>query len=439
MAPKRSGGKASPAVGTSTPRFKREFLSDLMARFDGQSAAQLAKQAGIEAYQFSRILNGKAPFKAKDLVQIGGEFDCDIREAFNYPLEKGGNDDARAIIEDVQKILAVELKAEQGPGILGETDPDEWKYDERWVRARRCLEIIDANEEKAELLHLEHHDLKHKCQVAIAKMRNGVEGKLGPLDALVGGPDIYIITKRNSIEEYLSALEKLDLEQSKTPFVYARAQINSSDLRKLEDDFKNVLYDWGDEATIQVVMQEQLDEADAQGAFDDIKAGLFPDLKPSPAAAALAKDSVTPAPPPPANAAQTNIKDLPQYGQARAGRDGFHLPAGAEAMSYIARPFFLADVGSAFAVYCNGDSMEPRYRHGELLFVDPSRPPKRGDDVVIQVAVGGEICGYVKRFVGASDETTTVHQLNPDRVIKYPTADVRAVHLIVGSLVAGVS
>ena len=81
--------------------------------------------------------------------------------------------------------------------------------------------------------------------------------------------------------------------------------------------------------------------------------------------------------------------------------------------------------------------MEPRFRHGELLFVDPSSPPKRGDDVIVQVRFGDEICGFVKRFVSASDATTTLHQFNPETDILHPTSDVKAVHLVVGSLAAG--
>jgi len=415
------------------PRFKIEFLSDLMDRFDDLSAAQIAKQAGLEPYQFSRIVNGKAPFKARDLVQIAGAFDCDIREALNDPIEKGGKDDARAIIEDVQKVLQTNLKVkwkeeiDRGAHSDHTTDPEGWTYDERWIRAQRCWEIIDANESEADERAFEHHLLKQDCQVAITQMRKAVENKLSPLEAL-HGREVYFVKKRNEVETFLSKLERLGIEQSKMPFVYVRSQINSSDLRMLEEDFKNVLYDWGDEATHQVVMQEQMEEAEDQGAFNDVKAALYPDL---------AKNRVTPAPPPPAHAAQTSVKDLPQYGQARAGRDGFLLPAGAEAMSYLSRPYFLHGVGSAYAVYCNGSSMQPRYNHGELLFVDPSRPPKRGDDVIIQLDVDGEISGFVKQFVGADDETTTVHQHNPDQDIKFPTANVRAVHRIVGSLVAG--
>ena len=103
----------------------------------------------------------------------------------------------------------------------------------------------------------------------------------------------------------------------------------------------------------------------------------------------------------------------------------------------MSRPYFLDGVGSAYGVYVNGNSMEPRYEHGQLLFVDPSRPPARGDDVVIQVAFDDAICGFVKRFVSASDETTTCHQFNPDGDLEYPTPYVKAVHLIVGSLAAG--
>ena len=419
MAPRKSGVEASPAGGSSTPRFKREFLNGLMARFDDQSAAVLAKQSGLEAYQFSRILNGKGPFKASDLVQIAGAFDCDIREAFADPTE-----DARAIIHDVQKILAPYLKGfYKAQYAVDMVDPDEWERDEQWVRTQRCLESIEANDKKAERIKEQFDETKKECQLALAEFRNGLEGNLGPL-GLVKGRDHYIIEKRNIIEKCLNILERMIKEQTMMSFVPDYWQIDDRDLAMMHHVYEQGVDYYEDGAA-------QMQRADEQEASDDVK--------PSPPVPAPPQDSVTPAPPPPAHAAQTSIKDLPQYGQARAGRDGFSLPAGAEAMSHIARPFFLDGVGTAYAVYVNGDSMEPRFRHGELLFVDPSRPPKRGDDCVVQVAFGDDICGFVKRFVSASDETTTVEQFNPAKDIKYQTADVRAVHLVVGSLVAGVS
>lgn len=81
--------------------------------------------------------------------------------------------------------------------------------------------------------------------------------------------------------------------------------------------------------------------------------------------------------------------------------------------------------------------MPPRFEYGQLLFVDPSRPPPKGDDVIIQVKDGGTVMSLVKRFKSGSDDKTVVSQFNPTQDITFATADVIAVYLVVGSLAAG--
>ena len=81
--------------------------------------------------------------------------------------------------------------------------------------------------------------------------------------------------------------------------------------------------------------------------------------------------------------------------------------------------------------------MPPRFEYGQLLFVDPSRPPPKGDDVIIQVKDGETVMGLVKRFKSGSDDKTVVSQFNPTQDITFATAVVIAVYLVVGSLAAG--
>src|SRR3546814_4855878 len=44
---------------------------------------------------------------------------------------------------------------------------------------------------------------------------------------------------------------------------------------------------------------------------------------------------------------------------------------------------------SDLALYITGESMEPRYRAGDLVYVDPRRAPSIGDDVIVQLV--GEV------------------------------------------------
>jgi phage repressor protein C with HTH and peptisase S24 domain len=93
----------------------------------------------------------------------------------------------------------------------------------------------------------------------------------------------------------------------------------------------------------------------------------------------------------------------------------------------------LENVTEAYAVYVAGDSMEPRYYAGEVAYIHPLRPPRRGDFVVVQVIVEGSITGYLKRYVGWREGELVVEQLNPPREITFPAPVVKDVHLVVGS------
>ncbi len=81
-------------------------------------------------------------------------------------------------------------------------------------------------------------------------------------------------------------------------------------------------------------------------------------------------------------------KDLPTLGEARGGTDGLFFDNGAPSKSLVYRPPDLIGVEGAYGVYVNGDSMRPRFKHGELIYVNPAKPVSSGDDVVIQLDDG---------------------------------------------------
>lgn len=62
-------------------------------------------------------------------------------------------------------------------------------------------------------------------------------------------------------------------------------------------------------------------------------------------------------------------KDLPVYASAACG-EAFVIVT-SDPVEWIERPAILMGVPGAFAVYLNGDSMAPRYEHGEILYVHP--------------------------------------------------------------------
>lgn len=124
---------------------------------------------------------------------------------------------------------------------------------------------------------------------------------------------------------------------------------------------------------------------------------------------------------------------IPVRGQGMGGKEGtLVFPAGDQNMGDVLAPPVLANVDGAYAAYVVGDSMLDRYRHGELVYVHPYLPVRKGDDVIVQYqGDDGERYGLIKRFISRDATWLKLEQLKPKKVIKLPVKKVLAVHTIV--------
>lgn len=126
-------------------------------------------------------------------------------------------------------------------------------------------------------------------------------------------------------------------------------------------------------------------------------------------------------------------KDVPVLGSAQCGGDGsFTLNTG-EPIDFVRRPPGQMSRRGIYCIYAEGSSMEPVYEAGDLIYVDPHRPPWPGRDVVIQLrALGpdGEMRCFLKRLVKRSGTQWRVKQFNPEKEIVLEDRDVAAIHLV---------
>jgi phage repressor protein C with HTH and peptisase S24 domain len=123
---------------------------------------------------------------------------------------------------------------------------------------------------------------------------------------------------------------------------------------------------------------------------------------------------------------------IPVYGQAVGGRDGEFILNGNQISDILAPPS-LSRVADAYAVYVVGDSMEPRYFAGEMVFVNPRLPISKGAFVVAQIAIGDDEIphAYVKRFVSSDARRLRLEQYNPSKILEFPAASVVSVHRVI--------
>ena len=123
--------------------------------------------------------------------------------------------------------------------------------------------------------------------------------------------------------------------------------------------------------------------------------------------------------------------DLPVYASAQGGPDG--MLVGYDPIEWIERPAPLAGVPNAFAMYVVNDSMEPRFRQGDLLLIHPQRPVRKGNDVlVVTLSDTDDHEAFIKELVSVDPEQVTLRQLNPEKTFTIPRSKVSGLNLVVG-------
>ena len=122
--------------------------------------------------------------------------------------------------------------------------------------------------------------------------------------------------------------------------------------------------------------------------------------------------------------------DIPVYGVAAASVVGCFVIDGQ--IDVVRRPPGLAQARNIYALYVHGESMFPRHRSGDLIFVSPDRPPRSGDDVVVQTRnhPGDVIQSWLKEFDHSTEDVVLVRQLNPASTIEFRQDTVVSVHRV---------
>lgn len=125
--------------------------------------------------------------------------------------------------------------------------------------------------------------------------------------------------------------------------------------------------------------------------------------------------------------------DVPVYGVAAGNpMDGaFQLETGI--IDFVRRAPGIMNARDVYALYVTGESMWPRFRDGELLYISASRPVRIGDDVVVCIKPeregDPERC-FIKTLVRRHSDSIEVEQFNPGKRITFANADIVRVHRV---------
>ena len=128
-------------------------------------------------------------------------------------------------------------------------------------------------------------------------------------------------------------------------------------------------------------------------------------------------------------------RDVPVRGTALGGseEDGdFRFTADAN-LGHEPRPPGIMGKKDIYVVYVQNDSMDPKFEPGDRLYVDPHRPPRTMDYVVVELhgEDGESGRGYIKRLLRKTPTRVVLEQFNPRKELEFSVDEVKALHRVI--------
>lgn len=130
-------------------------------------------------------------------------------------------------------------------------------------------------------------------------------------------------------------------------------------------------------------------------------------------------------------------RDLPVYAAVEGGPG--EMVVAQDPVEYVARPDKLRGIPEAYAVLVRGESMAPLYRPGDQLLVNPRKPWRLREAIVVLYATknaDGEEHGdgraMVKEVVSWTSTAVTLRQYNPPGEFTVSLAEWNDIHRVIG-------
>lgn len=101
-------------------------------------------------------------------------------------------------------------------------------------------------------------------------------------------------------------------------------------------------------------------------------------------------------------------------------------------VDYIDRPPALQNARGIYALYIDGTSMEPMFRHGSICVVSEYKPPKLGDVVIVQEqkSSSAPVEASIGILESRSGDKVVLRKLSPEGRIEVPKSYVMAMHKV---------
>jgi len=125
-------------------------------------------------------------------------------------------------------------------------------------------------------------------------------------------------------------------------------------------------------------------------------------------------------------------REVPVMGTAACNSDYGSFKLDTSIIDYVHRPPALLMTKDLYALYVEGDTMEPRFKAGDLVFVHPNKPVRIGDSVVVQIAktIDEPIEAMIAVLSKRTSHDVFLQKYNPDKIINFDNANIVSIHKI---------
>ncbi|CAM1656887.1 Peptidase S24/S26A/S26B/S26C [Bartonella apihabitans] len=129
---------------------------------------------------------------------------------------------------------------------------------------------------------------------------------------------------------------------------------------------------------------------------------------------------------------QYMLQDVPVMGTAACNTDNGSFKLDSSIIDYVHRPPALLMTKGLYALYVEGDTMEPRFNAGDLIFVHPHKPVRIGDSVVVQIAksIDEPIKAMIAVLAKRTSHEVFLQKYIPDKIISFDNANIVSIHKI---------
>lgn len=123
-------------------------------------------------------------------------------------------------------------------------------------------------------------------------------------------------------------------------------------------------------------------------------------------------------------------QDFPVYASAEGGPG--EIVRSSDPIDFVPRPAPVQHVKEAYGLIVTGTSMEPEFRPGDTLLVNPRLPLIGGEAYVFYSEVEGEARATVKNLRRATSDSWLVRQWNPEKDFALKKKEWRVCHRVLG-------